>query len=176
MKLFNKVWQVGLLAAIVSSGGLIAYSQVDPPSYGKSGSLMGLLSKADALQQNVREDLRHVSHVQDQARKFKDIIKLTCVNDKFVAIKAEANVFDENVRNLRSLVPEAGGQQELYEQCVVAAGAVHDSRVQADGCLGEVALTGEAANSFTHPAFPDPTLGDPFGTGVEPPAYASPFN
>ncbi len=184
MKSLIKMWQVGLFAAIVGGGSLIAYSQADPPvtpmplhTLNAQASMVEMLGHADELSTHVQDDLRQIKHLQGQARKLKDVIKLTCVNDKAVAIKAEANIFDDSLRTLRAMVPEAAARAAAYEQVTTSAVSVHQSRVAAEGCVGENTLTNEASNSFAHPAFPDdPTLGDPYGNGVEPPAYASPYN
>jgi hypothetical protein len=140
-------------------------------------SLADMLAKSTELNKNVRTDLRHVIHLQDVARKDKDVIKLTCVNDKLLQMKAEANIFDNYRSGLEGMSEDSRDRATTFDEEGKAADRVHRLRTEADGCLGEKEIGTESANRTVHPPFPDdPTEGDPFDEGVEPPGYASPYN
>jgi hypothetical protein len=130
------------------------------------------------LQTQVRTDNQHVQHLQAVVRKEKDVIKLSCVNDKYVKLKAEANLFDKAVSDLLGVI-DRDDRHTAYTSTTQAADRVHKAREEADACVGEKDMTGESGNSFTPPDIvDDPTTDlpfDDFGTVVEPPVYASPY-
>ena len=184
MKFLTKPWKIGMLVALVGGGTLLAGPAGDTtPTVSATIqvdthiSLAEMLVRSKDMSAQVSEDLRHVHNLQEVARKQKDLIKLTCVNDKLITLKAQANIFDEQRGNLEALSPDNNERFATYQTLSDAAVSAHRLRSEADTCVGEPELTGESANSYTHPPFPDnPTLGDPFAPGVEPPGYASPFN
>jgi hypothetical protein len=117
--------------------------------------------------------LRHVTYLRDVARKEKDIIKLSCINDKLVMMKAQVNVMER----LESEMTVNGG---AMAQITTAGVNVRNLRSEADGCAGDqLAGNAESSNSFTGPTPPDNPFTNPWappGGAVEPPGYASPFD
>lgn len=117
--------------------------------------------------------LHHVVALRELARKQKDIIKLSCINDKLVMLKAQVNVAER-------LASEASTNAGVASEITQAGVQIRSLRDQADQCAGDQ-LGGalESSNSFTGPTPPDNPFGNPFApvSGViEPPAYASPFD
>jgi len=140
-------------------------------------SLPDMIAHAGELDKAVKIDLRHVKHLQEVSRKDKDIIKLTCVNDKLISLKAQANIFDDTRRELEGANPDGTERVAVFTRVTEAADGAHKLRNEADGCVGEQELGTESLNGVDHPPFADdPTLGDPFNEQIEPPAYASPYN
>lgn len=140
-----------------------------------------MTTRADELEAQVGVDIRHVQHLQATARKEQDIIKLSCINDRMIRLKAEANMFDTARQELTGAL-ETQERFATFDKVVRAAGRVHRIREEADSCAGEQDLASEASNTFDGPdIIDDPTDGMPFdddvggGGLVEPPAYASPF-
>lgn len=134
-----------------------------------------LVQEADKLQGESRQDLRTVLHLQELARKQKDVIKLNCVNEMLVQIKPQMNLLDE----ARTALPTTQDPTKSFEDVQKAANSVRQLAEQAAQCVGEPESGNESSNSYTHPDIPDdPFQGpDPFTTGpVEPPGYASPFS
>jgi len=178
MKNFLKT-ALALLGATVLAGQLNAQPAADalkPADVDQRLSAERMKAEATTLRVQVREDLQRAQHLQALARKESDIIKLTCVNDKLVRIKAQANIFDAAHRELMGVVESGSPGAEAFEQVVGSAGEVRRIREEADGCVGQPDLVGDSANEFTGPeVVDDPTLGLPFDVTVEPPAYASPY-
>jgi hypothetical protein len=141
-------------------------------------SLTEMLTHSGDLDLQVKADLRHVHHLQEVARKQKDVIKLNCVNDKLVELKAQANLFDKFHHELETMLTvDSPDRLTVYAGTLEGADSVHKARVGADSCAGEPELARESANGFEHPPFADdPTQGNPFQNPVEPPGYASPYN
>lgn len=122
----------------------------------------------------VRVHLQHVQHLQALSRKEADIIKLNCVNDKFVKMKAEANIFDLAHSEMIALI-ETSERNRLFKSVEAGANSIRQVREEADSCIGSPELGG-GENDFTQPELrDDPTVSLPFDIEVEPPAYASPF-
>jgi hypothetical protein len=128
------------------------------------------IMKAEDLRIRMGEDAGHVMHVQQLARKEKDVIKLNCVNDKLVQIRPQLNIAD------RARVSISGGMIGELKEMSEAGQQIHRLREEADQCIGEPVLTEESTNSYTHPYIPDPGGLNPWGNVFEPPAYASPMN
>lgn len=136
--------------------------------------------RGTALSAQVRVDGQRVQHLQTVARQQKDIIKLSCVNDKFVKLKAETNIFDSAHVEFTA-VSDTNERFGVFARVEKAAEATHKVREEAEACVGEGEIVpGESENTVTAPEIPDdPTTGMPFGdidVGVEPPGYASPYN
>lgn len=131
----------------------------------------------------ILDDSRHMAHLRDVARNQKDVIKLTCVNDKLVELKAQMNLFDASRQRFTAAVDggaTADAARPLYVELADIADKVKTLRGEADTCIGTPDLyKQEAGVEVTHPDFPDdPTTTDPFlpeQGALEPPAYASPF-
>ena len=131
----------------------------------------------------ILDDSRHMAHLREVARNQKDVIKLTCVNDKLVELKAQMNLFDASRQRFTAAVDggaTADAARPSYVELADIADKVKVLRGEADTCIGTPDLyKQEAGVEVTHPDFPDdPTIDDPFlpESGVlEPPAYASPF-
>jgi hypothetical protein len=200
MSLFAKIGLWGLLAGGTASalyadpvGGWLSPNGVSggtsttAAATAATGSSSGgagvtvILSPADIqtrvhqLHDQTRADARHIQHLQQIARKERDIIKLNCVNDKLVQVKPQMNIADAAESELEGA--KDTDRMAIFDTVSVATENVRRLREEADQCIGEPIQTGgESSNSFTGPQAPDdPTKG--FGGGeIEPPGYASPFN
>ena len=125
--------------------------------------------------EQTRADARHIQHLQQLARKEKDVIKLNCVNDKLVQVKPQMNIADRAESDLETA--SDASRMAVFDQISQAAENVRRLREEADQCIGEPIQTGgDSSNSFTGPNAPDdPTKGFT-GNEIEPPGYASPFD
>lgn len=119
----------------------------------------------------IQKDTRTVIALQLQARKDKDVVRLTCINDKLLQIKALRNVFDQ----IRAAV-EAQEKSEDYGQLLSTASNVRQLREQAQVCAGEAQYVSDMQTGYTSPDIPDDPSKDLFPNGPEQPGYASPYN
>jgi len=176
MKRLTKL--AGAMVLLLAIGRLSA-QPAPTPSTPPSASAAEMTAQSEALAARVRSALQFVQHLQTQARAEQDIIKLSCVNDKLVLLKAQSNVFDSSRTELQvTLDTDAAGP--TFQRVVEAAGAAEKIREEAAGCAGHVELN-ETVATFTAPEIlDDPTIALPFSgegdTTIEPPGYASPFN
>jgi hypothetical protein len=160
-----------------------ATSPSDPAPPAAQGQLSAdeMLARTQGLAAQVRVDIQRVQHLQTVARQQKDIIKLSCVNDKFVKLKAETNIFDNVHAELTASIA-TDARFAVFVRVEKAGADTHKVREEAEACAGESELSpSQSNNDVTSPDITDdPTVGVPFGEGggvqVEPPGYASPFN
>lgn len=165
MKLLAKV------AVVFAIGGAGAGVMYAAPGYAADPAASAMISHAQGILTQIRDDYGHVQLLRARARKDRDLIRLNCINDKVVQMKPEMNIADSLASNVRE-----GGTMGITE-LEDTASSIRRLREAADQCVGEKLLTSESANEFTSPPITDNPTGDPFGYGeIEPPAYASPFN
>jgi hypothetical protein len=177
---------VGLVTAI-GMGSLYAQNQGDgaaappaatAPAVRVEMSVVEMANRNTELGKQATLDYRYVLHLQSVARKQKDVIKLTCINDKLVQMKPHVNMLDDQRRELTDLLAAKNDERyPVYDRAVSTGLSVHKLREEASICAGEPEIAGSSDSVVNEPGFPiDPTEGDPFDPGIEDPGYASPFN
>lgn len=119
--------------------------------------------------------MQHVQRLQALVRREKDVIKLTCVNDSMVTIKAETNIFETRVAAFEAGL-NANDWSSAFTAVKVSADKVHTSREEADRCVGDTELADSEASFRAPEIIDDPTQDSPYHDVLEPPAYASPYN
>lgn len=167
--------RLGKLSAVVAAVGLCATAFGAPDAVG-TADRSSLIEQGQTLQEQSRDDLRSVLHLQQLAHKQKDVIKLNCVNELLVQIKPHMNMLDA----AQSELSTSANPTVTLGTVQTESQAVRQLAEQARTCVGEPETGNEeSSNSFTSPDIPD----DPFtapepwhDTTVEPPGYASPFS
>lgn len=129
---------------------------------------------AQLVEQQRRDSLRF-HHLQAQARKQKDVIKLNCVNDRFIQFKAQSNAFDNANSEMLGSMADDTSRTNAYERMVAAANTAHQTAEDAQGCIGVVEFDAGELEYTAPELLDDPTKGLPFEHRIEAPAYASPF-
>ena len=137
-----------------------------------------MTSNADVFMNDMHQMLRHVTQLREKAQRDKDILKLNCVNDKLIPLKAEVNLADTTRHALEQAISsnDQQGSYAAYVDLTLRHDKVKDLRDQADACVGEaltyVGATTVVVSGPTNPLEPV----EPGGTEVEPPTYRSPFD
>lgn len=188
MRLANK-WPVAVLLAAAVTGTLFAQPAPSGDAAASKSAATDEASKLDvrAMRTNVEQmvvqvtaDAQQVSYLREAARKQQDVIKLSCVNDQFVQVKAQLNIFDDARAELEPLLADDRPERvDAYGKVADSAKAVRDQREVASACIGEPELSDDTDNDFSAPDVRD----DPTQQGedsftdqsVEPPGYASPY-
>lgn len=135
--------------------------------------------QSDDLQAQMTQDMVHVGRLQARARKEKDVIKLNCVNDKMVQMKAMLNLADDKRSQITDALTLGNGRApERFADYQSSASDIKKLREEADVCVGVGPdYVGDSKLNISNPGIPDdPTAGNPFDDGVEPPGYASPYS
>ena len=134
---------------------------------------------AASLEAGMEEDGQQVVHLQEVAKKAKDVIKLNCVNDRLVQVKAQRNIADQTRNQLDvALAKNSDERSSLFASYEGTARTVKDLREQSKACIGEPELfKQESGVTVDRPETPDdPTVNPPLSdNGIEPPGYASPW-
>jgi hypothetical protein len=163
-----------IVPAIVIFGSIAAL-RADTPMLPGQSVPADYLVRMTQIHEQIDGDYRYVLALQAKARREKDIIKLNCVNDKLILVKAEQNIADSASAQLQ--VAQGADRATLFDDLSRAGDSVRNLRQQAGACVGELELTKqESGGQFTKPEFPDDPTTVPFDVYTEPPAYASPFN
>jgi hypothetical protein len=138
-------------------------------------SLPDIQARVRQFHEQLRADARHIQHLQQIARKEKDVIKLNCVNDKLVQVKPQMNIADLGEAELESAREDE--RMSIFDSIAQAVENIRRLREEADQCIGEsITSVGDSSNSFTGPEAPDDPTRDYQEPDLEPPGYASPYN
>lgn len=162
---------------------LLAAAVVEAQSPAQPSLPVDMQVQVDTTRKQIEADNRHVLHLQAIARKEKDVIKLTCINDKLVQLKAQQNLFDSAVLQLEAVAQNAVAAKTALEDVNKAGLEVKKLRGEADGCAGELEMyKQESQADVQRPDLDDPTDGEPFMTpeqvgvpDVDVPGYATPY-
>lgn len=164
---------LGKACAVLTAAGLYA-TAFSAPGDSADVARSGLIEQAKQLHSESLVQLRNVLHLQELARKEKDVIKLNCVNEQLVQIKPHMNLLEDAESNLAT----TSDVTVTFGTVQSSADTIRQLAEQAAQCVGEPEIGNESSNSFTHPFVPDDPFQtpDPWGDStVEPPGYASPF-
>src|ERR1051325_8847700 len=192
MKLLTKIAQGGLFILLAGASATALYAEptggwLSPSGVSGSGSastdstsaeanITATMSLADVmvrvgkLHEQTRADARHIQHLQQIARKEKNVIKLNCVNDKLVQVKPQMNIADLSEAKLEN----AHDAERITAFGIIAQSAenIRHLREEADQCIGEqILIGGDSSNSFTGPEAPDDPGRGYLGNQLEPPGY-----
>ena len=190
MKAFKR-----LVPALILLGTVTAIAQPDPapvpaPAAGSAApapppsaqlSVSEMKSRSEVIQAQIQEDYRYVLALRERVRKQKDVIKLDCVNDRLVELKARMNIADKANQSLQAeLEKDTAAARDVFTQLEGSGQSVKELREHANQCIGEPELfKQEAGLEVTKPdLIDDPGTYDPYvpeGAEVEPPGYASAF-
>ncbi len=133
---------------------------------------------ANELMNSMSGMLRHVAQLREKASKEKDIIKLNCVNDKLMPMKAQVNLAESARVQLDQSIGanDDAGRYAAYADVTISNDKVKDLRDQADACVGDalsyIGVTDVQVTGPDHPLLP----GEGPTEGIEPPTYRSPFD
>jgi hypothetical protein len=160
---------LGTVLVLVLGGTLLA----QPADQDKTGTADS--SQVRVYAREIGEAFRVIQQLQLQARKEKDVIKLSCVNDKLIQAKALRNVFDDARVRYEAASTEVDQNTQL-DASKEAWNGIKSLKAQAQACAGEVQFEGDTKSGYTGPTVPDDPNDDMFPDQPEPPGYASPYD
>ena len=158
-----------------------APADVDTPMRKRADiSPADMQTRSDQYLKRMQEVFRRVVHLQDVARKQKDVIKLNCVNDKLLQIKQLMNIADSAKINMQETIArnDEEGRYHEFGRITIAEQQVSILGTEAENCIGEdLSFLGPTEVLVEVPEEPDdPTLpAEPEIPEVEAPPIASPF-
>ncbi len=182
---------LGLVATVgaLLTGGIVLAQDAGPvpakPDVEVPAATRAEISANDMVKQvteyrsKMEEMLKHIVQLQDQAKRQKDVIKLNCVNDKELQLKAVLNIADEANTNLVTAIAR-GDEADRYHQFGRITLAYQEAQriaAEAEQCVGEdLTYLGKTTVSVEEPRIPeDPTVyGEPTFPVVDPLPVGSP--
>ncbi|MFW6086882.1 MAG: hypothetical protein ACODAG_06725 [Myxococcota bacterium] len=179
---------VVVLATVLAGGLAVAQQQgpepPEPPEDSEGAvevqaraDLTGpeMLSKAEEVQEKGTAISRRIQSMLDQARRERDIIRVTCLNDKLTQVNANNRTLEDRVENLDSAVQADDTDRRHHEFTVVTvlAQKLNVLEQEANQCIGQDIFETGATRVVTDidPAAPDE---DPSNID-EPPSVDVPF-
>lgn len=170
-----------MLAALLAA---VTVQAQTPPPAPKALPPAEMRVRTEQIRKDIDADHKHVLHLQALARKEKDVIKLTCINDKLVQMKAQMNLFDNSVLALEASINNTDDSpRTIFAEVEKAGSDIKKLRSDADVCAGELEMyKQESKSDVQRPELDDPTDGDPFHDPeqvgepeVDQPGYATPY-
>jgi hypothetical protein len=123
----------------------------------------------------------HVQNMLDQARKEKDTIKITCLDDKLTQIRVNLKGIEGRAQSLKTAVQanDATSANQQFTILRIYFSRIEGLKAEAENCLGEVdVVLGETETTMT--IDDDITANDPsedistfIDTGLDPMPHAS---
>jgi hypothetical protein len=166
--------RMGGLILLFTASTLLAQPASPPPSVPTQTSAE-MTTALQGFTKEITDAYRLVQQLQLQARKDKDVIRLNCINDKLIQMKAMRNIFDE--AKSRFETADSGTEQTIrFDETRESWNKIRTLREQAQLCVGEVQFQSESKGGWDAPDIPDDPSKNPFPETPEDPGYASPFN
>ena len=171
------------LALVLTTSTLLAQPSPDAPAtpdVDGSGRVSVTLTveemnvRVAELEKESLDATKIVIVLQTQARKDKDVIRLSCINDKLMQLKATQNLFD--AAKIAFLAAVGDAQRTHFAVVENEGNNIRRLREEAQACAGEPELQAQQENSFTGPDIPDDPNDPLFDDVLEPPGYASPYD
>jgi len=165
---------------LIAALGGVATLHADAPAVVPPAKVLSpseMTTRAGAIRAQILLDSQKVLVLKEQARKLKDVIKLDCVNDKQIQVKAEMNLADAANDQLQGALQKDGDERQVvFAQLVGAGDTIRRLREEAAACISDMELFKQEQGGTTDSPdiVDDPTQSNPFGGGeLEPPDSAS---
>ena len=168
MKL-NRKWLVVLPLVVAGAMGTAA-AQTQPAPDVKAGTKVAPSEQsaaADALVMRLQASSTRVRHLLDEARRQKDVVKMTCLSDKLSQIEVALKSAKERQSSLAVAISRNDGEQRDHEYAVVNVLRQRAEQLDAEAsqCIGEeLGFPGETTRQFT----PNPNIAE-IDPGATPP-------
>ena len=173
---------LALLGAVVAHAEDAAAPATPPAKKpAKVLSIAEMTAQNLTIEAQLKSNLQYMEHLRVVVRRDKDVIKLNCVNDKYVQLKAQVNMFDTAREAFNASVTVEANARANFDTITKISSDAAVLKDEATGCVGVPELyKQESGVDVRHPDFPDdPTTTTPFDdivVNIDPPGYASPFN
>jgi hypothetical protein len=171
---------IAVMAALPMAAGVHAVAQ--EAGGGADIGVGEMEAQAEGMIEKMRSTRNYVQNLLEQARKDKDIIKITCLNDKLTQINVSIRTFEDRLVSLRTAVKVGDAEAVNHEYKILAVldEKVDGLRMEAEACIGEAeGYLGKTEVTVTTPpgeAEVDPTTFEDVGADiVERPMPASAF-
>jgi hypothetical protein len=136
-----------VITAIAVSGAAMAKEDDESGATGKEetkedvsklsdGEMTG---RTEGILAKLRDVRKYVQNLLDQARKAKDIIKITCLNDKLTQINVNIRTYEDRMQSLSNAIKigDKAARNHEFNVLTVLEQKIMNLRMEADTCIGE---------------------------------------
>jgi hypothetical protein len=143
-----------------------------------NASVEEMQTKSTELFATAQKQHEEVVKLQIVARKDKDGIRLSCINDALLEMRALLNYIQQALAEFDAAIAASldDERKKHYKTVIVSADAVRIQYEKANQCAGELDPSTAGDTTYDGPDIPDDPGDDLFPEGVEDPGYASPVN
>ena len=139
-----------------------------------------MLAQVGEYKKRMEEVARRIQTLIDEARKQKDIIRINCLTDKLVQVKANQNIADRSTQTMQdaSARNDRDGAFHEYTRITIVNQNVQVLGGEAEACVGEdLSYVGATRVDVDPGDVPvgDPTQPSPTSPTVDRPPSASPY-
>ncbi|RMG16514.1 MAG: hypothetical protein D6729_10770 [Deltaproteobacteria bacterium] len=101
-----------------------------------------MVDKAELYVEEMREILKEVLRVLEDAREEKDLVKLNCVNEKLTQVKGLLRVSENSLIGLQEAVAKQDPDEAQHQYAKIAIARENSSklRAEAEECIGQLAF------------------------------------
>jgi hypothetical protein len=168
-----------ILAQQVNEGQLVKAGQAERHQVG-AYTPDQMLDLSETYDKEMRAAVEHAEDVRILAYHSRDIIRMTCIDDKLAQIKAVLNVAQPRFLTLRTLKTAELVMREQFSVLNQAHERVGELSAQVDGCLGDN-LDAVSIGRIQEETAPNDNINDPTrppspNVDVTRPPEASPYN
>ena len=168
-----------ILAQQVNEGQLVKAGQAERHQVG-AYTADQMLDLSETYDKEMRAAVEHAEDVRILAYHSRDIIRMTCIDDKLAQIKAVLNVAQPRFLTLRTLKTAELVMREQFSVINQAHERVGELSAQVDGCLGDN-LDAVSIGRIQEETAPNDNINDPTrppspNVDVTRPPEASPYN
>ena len=143
------VWSLAIATAL-ATGGLALAQEEEPQAVEGDQAEVGVveranlspeeqLAEAQRVQTRGIQISRRVQSMLDEARRERDIIRVTCLNDKLTQINANLRTLEERIENLQEAVQGQDASRRNHEFTVITvlAQKFQVLEQEANQCIGQ---------------------------------------
>lgn len=98
-----------------------------------------MLTQSQTYKTNTTQTAQRLSQMVEEARRQKDVIRLTCLTDKVVQANANMNILDKALMSLQDAVGrnDEGASTHEFTRITIVNQKVQILGAEAEGCVGE---------------------------------------
>ncbi len=128
-----------LMVLLPLAAGVAAVAQDAGDGPAASVATGDMEANATSMLEKMRGSRKYVQNLLDAARKEKDIIKITCLNDKLTQINVSVRTFEDRLVSLRTAVKTNDSEAVNHEYNILSVlnQKVDGLRLEAEACIGE---------------------------------------
>ncbi len=133
---------------------------------------------AGEYRERIANVITRIDTLLKEARDQKDIIRINCLTDKLVQVKASSGVADRSFTTMQESLTRGDRGSSLHEftRITIINQNVQVLAGEAEACVGEeLSYVGATRVDVEEPTAPDPNPGTPEPTVPERPPSASPY-